>query len=70
MTCSGEEEVAATGGGDNGWCGDVVELAATRADVGRRDESERGRECCRAGGGRWPTRLKGGAGDAKRLHRY
>ena len=36
---SGEEEVAATGGGDDGGGGDVVALAATRADVGRRDES-------------------------------
>ncbi len=55
MTCGGEEEVAATGGGDDGRGGDVVELAATRADVGRRDESGRGRECCSAGGGRWTT---------------
>jgi hypothetical protein len=33
--CGGEEEVAAMGGGDDGGGGDVVELAATRADVGR-----------------------------------
>jgi len=70
LTCGGEEEVAATGGGDDGGGYDVVELAATRADVGRRNESGRGRECCHAGGGRWTTRLEGGAGDAKRRRRY
>ncbi len=51
MTCVGEEEVAATGGGDDGGGGNVVELAASRADVERRDESGRGREFCRVGGG-------------------
>jgi hypothetical protein len=34
----------ATGGGDNGGGGNVVALVATRADVGRRDESGRGME--------------------------
>ena len=67
MTCGGEEEISATGGGEDGGGGDVVELAATRADVGRHNESGRGRECCRAGGGWWTTRLKGEGGRREAL---
>ena len=55
LMCGGKEEVAATGGSDDGGGGIVVELAATRADVGRHDESGRERECCHVGGGQWTT---------------
>jgi hypothetical protein len=68
------------GGGDDGGGDDVVALAATRADVGRRDESGRGMEedtvmmavgMSSCGGGAVDDTTRGrGAGDSKRRCRY